>query len=288
MSEDATTGTPRVTVVGSVNVDLVVRCSELPRPGETITGRSLERFPGGKGANQAVASRRLGAATRLVACVGDDALAAEALVEVVAAGVDTSGVLSRPGATGVATILVADDGENEIIVLAGANNLLQPQDLALGDHDAVVCQLEIPIEVVAAAAERTRGLFCLNAAPARPLPAALRERADVIVVNRHERDALEGGTTGLLAVTLGAEGAILLEDGRELARARPPRVEAVDTTAAGDAFCAAFVVGMLEGRRGEELLLRACAAGALATTRPGAQPSLPTAAELDALLAGAS
>lgn len=285
MSEVRSLGARRVTVVGSVNLDLVVRCHELPRPGETITGQSLERFPGGKGANQAVAAQRLGATTRLVACVGEDAVAAEALAGVVAAGVDTGGVVSRAGATGLATILVADDGENAIVVLPGANGRLSAADVVLGDHDAVLCQLEVPIEAVSAAAERSRGLFCLNAAPARAVPPAVRDRADVIVVNRHERELLEGTPRGLLAVTMGAEGAVLLEGGRELARARAPRVDAVDGTAAGDAFCAALVVGLLEGRRGAELLVRACAAGALAATRAGAQPSLPSFEELDALLA---
>lgn len=285
MSGAAVARGKRVTVVGSVNLDLVVRCQRLPRAGETVTGSSLERFPGGKGANQAVAARRLGAPTRLVACVGDDALAAEALAGAVAAGVDTSGVVRREGTTGIASILVAEDGDNSIVVVPGANARLRPADVELGDHDAVICQLEIPIEAVVAAAERARGLFCLNAAPAKTVPAEARDRADVVVVNRHERETLAGDPRGLLAVTLGAEGAVLLEEGREIARARPPRVEAVDGTAAGDAFCAALVVGMLEGRRGEELLVRACAAGALAASRLGAQPSLPTASELEALLA---
>jgi ribokinase len=277
-------GAGRVTVVGSVNLDLVARCRRLPRPGETISGSSFERVPGGKGANQAVAARRLGSDTRLIACVGDDSLAREALSGLLEAEVDTSGVVARPGATGVALIVVADDGETQIVVVPGANGRLEPTDVHIEAHDAVLCQLEIPLDSVAEAAEQARGLFCLNAAPARPLPEAVRDRADLIVVNRLERELLGPAPRGLLAVTLGAEGALLYEDGREIARARPPHVVAVDGTAAGDAFSAALAVGLLEGRRGAPLLARACAAGALAASRPGAQPSLPTAAQVDAIV----
>ncbi len=148
----------------------------------------------------------------------------------------------------------------------------------------MLCQLEIPLEAVVAAAEQA-SFFCLNAAPALPVPAELIRRADLVVVNRHELDALPE-EPALMALTLGAEGAVLLERGREIARARPPEVDAVDGTAAGDAFCAALLVSLLEGRDREQALRRACAAGALAASRHGAQPSLPTAAELDELELG--
>ena len=145
----------------------------------------------------------------------------------------------------------------------------------------MICQLEIPAEAVAAAAAGGR-FFCLNAAPARgPIEIA----PDLLIVNRYEHEVV-GPRPGLVAVTLGAEGAVLLEDGDEVARARPPAVTAVDGTAAGDAFCAALVVSLLEGRARDLALERACAAGALAASRRGAQPSLPTAEELDTALAG--
>ena len=155
--------------------------------------------------------------------------------------------------------------------------------MSVVDADAVLCQLEIPVEAVAAAAAQAQGLFCLNAAPAIAVPLEVLRRADLVVVNRYELDAL-AETPRLVALTLGAEGAVLLEDGEEVARAAPPPVTAVDGTAAGDAFCAASLVSLLEGRDRDEALRRACAAGAIAASRPGAQPSLPTAAELDEIL----
>jgi ribokinase len=267
---------PRVCVVGSVNLDLVARCERLPERGETIGGATLERIPGGKGANQAVAAARLGAEVIFVGCVGDDAFADEALAGLVEAGVELR-VERVPGPTGVALIPVAADGENTIVVAPGANAALTPGRLALPHADAVLCQLEIPLAAVRAAAAAATGLFCLNASPATDdeLP-----RADLTIVNRQELRS----TDGLVAVTLGAEGASLLENGTEVARSAPPPVEAVDGTAAGDAFAACLVVSLLEGRSRDEALRRACAAGALAASRRGAQPPLPTAAEIDAIL----
>jgi ribokinase len=266
---------PSVTVVGSVNLDLVARVDVLPRPGETVTGATFERVPGGKGANQAVACARLGADVTLVCAVGDDAFADEALPS--EEGLDVQAVrVSAP--TGVAMILVDSSGENQIVVAPGANAELR--EFELPESDAVLCQLEVPDEAVVAAWEQATGLFCLNAAPARPIDVD----ADLTVVNRYELEVLKR-RDGLVAVTLGAEGAVLLEDGEEIARAEPPRVDAVDGTAAGDAFTACLLVSLLEGRDHEEALRRACAAGAVAASRFGAQPSLPTAAEVDAILA---
>ena len=265
---------PRVTVVGSVNLDLVARVEQLPRPGETVTG-AFERVPGGKGANQAVACARLGADVILVCAVGDDAFAEEALpreqrLDVLAMRV------SAP--TGVALILVDSAGENQIVVAPGANAELGGFELA--ESDAVLCQLEVPDAAVRSAWEQATGLFCLNAAPARSIDVD----ADLTVVNRYELETLKR-RDGLVAVTLGAEGALLLEDGEEVARAEPPQVDAVDGTAAGDAFTACLLVSLLEGRERDEALRRACAAGAIAASRFGAQPSLPAAAEVDALVA---
>jgi ribokinase len=277
---------PRISVVGSVNVDLVARCERLPLPGETVTGAVFARFHGGKGANQAVAAARLGAETRMVACVGADEHGREALAALDREGIDTGRVMTVDAPTGVALVVVASDGENQIVVAPGANGLLARAEIDVEGCDAVLCQLEIPLDAVEAAAERTTGLFALNAAPARELPARLLERCDLLIANRAEAEQLDlASPRGLLAVTLGAEGALLLEGGEEVARAGAPAVEAVDATAAGDAFCAALLVSLLEGRDRPEALRRACAAGALAASRAGAQPSLPTAAEVDAIAA---
>jgi ribokinase len=273
---------PAITVVGSINLDLVAFCERLPRAGETLTDAELERVPGGKGANQAVAAARLGADVTFIGCVGDDELAAPACKGLEEAGVDLSGLRTvEDEVTGVALIIVAAGGENQIVVAPGANNRLRPGPFDLDAADAVLCQLEIPVETVAAAAEQTRGFFCLNAAPARPVSSDLLERADLIVANSFELDALGSSPLGgLFALTLGAEGALLLDDGEEVARATPPPVTAVDGTAAGDAFCACLVVSLLEGRPRDESLARACAAGAVAAPPPRAQPTRPAAAPL--------
>ncbi len=268
---------PRIVVVGSVNLDLVVQVERLPQPGETVGGGTFTRVPGGKGANQAVACSRLGADVTIIAAVGRDPIADEALAGLREAGVALQ-LEERDEPTGVALIQVDDAGETTIAVAPGANGALGHVELP--PHDAVLCQLEIPDEAVLSAWEQCAGLFCLNAAPARPIAVD----AELTVVNRHELEALVR-RDGLVALTLGAEGAVLLDDGEEMARAEPPVVDAVDGTAAGDAFTACLLVSLLEGRSHTESLERACAAGALAASRFGAQPSLPTAAEVDAILA---
>jgi ribokinase len=239
-----------------------------------VTDASLARVPGGKGANQAAAAARLGARTTLYGCVGEDEFAEEAVSGLRAAGVELR--LGTRGQTGIALILVDSAGENQIVVVPGANAAVEP----VRPGGSVLCQLEIPVEAVSAAAE-SADFFCLNAAPAKPVPGALVERADLVVVNRYELDALPVQPR-LAALTLGEEGAVLFADGEEVARAAAPKVVAVDGTAAGDAFTACLVVSHLEGRGWEESLRRACAAGAIAASRFGAQPSLPTAAEVDA------
>jgi len=260
-----------LTVVGSINLDLVARVERLPRAGETVAGSSFERFPGGKGANQAVGAARLGARVRLVGAVGDDPLAAEALAGLVDAGVELE--LKREGTTGIAVILVAADGENQIVVVPGANAHVAP----VSPGGAVLCQLEVPDDVVVAAA-RGASFFALNASPAHRIDI----EPDLLIVNRLEHEVVSRGR--LVAVTYGADGAALFEGGVEVARAAPPRVDAVDGTAAGDAFAACLVVSLLEGRERSEALLRACAAGALAASALGAQPSLPAAERLQAVL----
>jgi len=254
----------------------VARCERLPRPGETLTNATFERYPGGKGANQAVACARLGAEVTMIGAVGADAFAEEALAGLrearVALEVQES---ARP--TGVALILVDASGETEIVVAPGANSDVSAFDVPA--HDAVLCQLEVSDAAVERAWASCDGVFCLNAAPARPVAVD----ADLTVVNRYELDALTR-RDGLLAVTLGDEGAVLYEDGEEVARAQPPDVDVVDGTAAGDAFTACLLISLLEERDYGDALARACAAGAHAASRPGAQPSLPTASEVDALL----
>ena len=272
---------PRITVVGSANIDYVARCERLPRPGETLTDAEFERVPGGKGANQAVAAARLGAEVKFIGRIGRDDLVLGSLER---EGVDTSAVVRDDGESGVALILVDDGGENVIVVAPGANRRLTADDVDVGDADAVISQLEIPLEAVLAAAAQAR-FFCLNAAPARGR-IELEKDPDLLIVNRYEYEQVTP-YDGLVALTLGAEGAVLLENGHEVARAAPPPVTAVDGTAAGDSFCAALVVSLLEGRERGAALERACVAGALAASRPGAQPSLPTAAEVDALLTDA-
>ena len=261
---------PRITVVGSANVDLVARAASLPRPGETVGEATFARIPGGKGANQAVAAARLGAAVRFVGRLGNDDLVLRSLE---AEGIDVSGVVVEDGESGVALIVVDDQGENMIVVAPGANGRLSADDVVVGEADAVLCQLEIPIDAVIAAAEQA-SFFCLNAAPAGPVPAELLHRADLVIVNRYELDALVE-TPQLTALTLGAEGAVLLEHGGEVARATAPKVDAVDGTAAGDAFCAALLVYLLRGSDREDALRRACVAGALAASRLGAAAVAP-------------
>jgi ribokinase len=278
-----------VTVVGSVNLDYVARAPKLPAPGETVTGATLSRHPGGKGANQALAARRLGAAVRLIGRVGADGAADEALALLQRDGVDLDAVaVDARLATGVALISVAEDGENQIVVAPGANAAVTPTHLPARFEGPLILQLELPLDTVVAAVDRAEGFVCLNLAPAAgPLDAAI-SRADLVVVNETEaafygQSLFEG--SGLVAVTLGARGARLFRDGRRIAEAPAPIVRAVDTVGAGDSFVAALTLALLEGREPAEALRFACYAGAIATTRAGAQPSLPTRTEVETLIA---
>lgn len=274
-----------VIVVGSVNLDLVATCPRLPRPGETLTATDFARYPGGKGANQALAARRAGAGVGLVAAVGKEPQADEATLLLRRSGMDMSRLVRSELPTGTALITVDPEGENQIVVVPGANGDLRPDQVEAGGAEVVLCQLEIPMEAVERAAETATGLFCVNAAPALPLTAPILERADVIIVNETEHSELSDDlakTSALVVVTLGAAGAKAYRSGRSVAEAQPPPVEPVDTVGAGDAFCGALVTALGLGRSVAKALEWACAAGALATTVRGAQPSLPTAAEIDA------
>lgn len=286
--------TARVAVVGSANLDLVATAPVLPRPGETVLGHGFRTVPGGKGANQAVAAARAGAGCAFIGAVGDDPFAEQLRAHLAGSGVDIAGLRTVPGPSGVALIAVDDAAENLIVVAPGANasvtGLTGRDRAAAAAADVVLCQLEIPLPAVSEA--MTAAPFAiLNAAPAQALPAELLAAVDLLVVNESEAATLGGGAGDLLAsvprvvVTLGARGAEYADrDGARLT-VPAPRIEAVDTTAAGDAFCGALAVAWAEGRPVAAALRWACAAGAACATRPGAGTALPTRAEIDALAA---
>ena len=292
-------------VVGSANADLVIGVERRPAAGETVLGSDLAVHPGGKGANQAVAAARLGARTALLARVGDDAHGRLLLDAQRAAGVDTVGVLVGGAPTGVALITVDPSGDNSIVVSPGANGRLAPEDVRaaqslLHASRVVSAQLEIPLETVE---EVVRNLpsgtrFVLNPSPPRPLPAEVLAACDPLIVNEHEARVIAGDELGgapedwareLLAlgprsvvVTLGAEGALVAADG-SMTRVASVKVDAVDTTGAGDAFTAALAWRLSTGAALPEAAAYAARVGAAAVTRPGAQESYPTAEEVEAL-----
>ena len=293
-----------ITVVGSINLDLVGAVGRLPAPGETVPGDNFVTAPGGKGANQALAARRAGLDVRMIGAVGDDAFAQEALELLNEAGVDLSGVRRAGAATGVALILVDGDGENMIAVIPGANGAVSPGDVeaaAIDSGDTVLLQNEVPgdtVKAALAAARRVGALSILNTAPWRDDRAELIGHADIIVANETEFDlaagnlALAGSSRGekmaafvtrtgrIIVVTLGAEGVIAAtKDG--ISRASAPKIAPVDTVGAGDAFCGYLAAGLADGRSLQEAMARAARAGALACLKPGAQPAVPEASEVD-------
>lgn len=257
-----------------------------------MSGAELGRYPGGKGANQALAARRLGADVLLHARVGDDAHAEEALEMLRADGVNLLDCGVDPDApTGVALIFVAPCGENQIVVAPGANRTLLPEMFDVPWGDALICQLEVPVETISKAADEFEGLFCVNLAPAMEVPDEILKRADLIVVNETEAafyGELLNDTDALVAVTHGAEGAHLQKNGDEIARAQPPAVEAVDATGAGDTFTAALTVALVEKQQYQQALAFACTAGACAAMKHGAQPSLPWRKDVESLQASLS
>ena len=282
------TSRPSIVVVGSVNLDIVATADKLPVAGETVTGAELNRFPGGKGANQALAAKRLGAEVALIACVGADAEATAALALLREEGVDLSACSVHSSvATGVALISVAASGENQIVVAPGANRALSTEEIALPVADAMICQLEVPVPTLVDAVSTFSGSVCVNLAPAAEVPDSLLQRADLIVVNEVEAeyygDRLHA-FGGLVAKTLGAEGARMFMDGEQVAEARSPEITPVDTTGAGDTFTAALTVAVAEGQPIQSALEFACAAGAAAATKAGAQPSLPFREDVEALM----
>jgi len=275
-----------IAVIGSINLDIVAHVKAFPQPGETVTNAVVHRFPGGKGANQALAAHRLGAAVFMVGRVGRDPLAEEALETLRSEGVNLDYCRSLNNhSTGLALIVVNEAGENQIVVAPGANAAFDAQHLELPPTDACIAQLEVPVETILKGARGECSFFCLNAAPAKPVPHELLEHVDLLVVNEIEARSLGSeldNFQGLLASTFGARGAILSRRGRQIAKAMPPKVKVVDTTGAGDAFTAALTVGLVSGMEPQAALEQACIVGALATTKMGAQSS-PTLLEVQQL-----
>ncbi|MCB1843834.1 MAG: ribokinase [Halioglobus sp.] len=278
----------RIAVTGSVNLDLAVHVKRLPRAGETVSNGMLRRSPGGKGANQALAARRLGAEVSLLACVGNDPVADEALALLRTAGVDLSRVAVDPeAATGVALIAVDENGENQIAVAPGANRCLSIERLSVPATDALICQLEVPIDTLLHIARNFGGFLCINLAPVVDIPDALLQRADLIVVNAGEAAYYGNRVTharGFVATTHGSDEAELHRDGRMIAKARPPAVKSVDTTGAGDCFTAALTLGLVEGQDPAAALAFACAAAAASTEGHGTQTAMPSRATVRELL----
>ncbi len=287
----------RVLVVGSINMDLVVEAEKFPAPGETLLGQRFRTFPGGKGANQAVAAQRLGAQVAMIGCVGADAFGRELLAQLQGEGIDVHYVrVDGASSTGVAAITVSQ-AENSIVVVPGANHALSPDDVmaaeqAFQEADVIITQLEIPletVEAVAVLAEKHGKPLILNPAPAIPLPTSLRERVSLLTPNEHELGILSSGSgdawrdqlaahPGRVMMTRGSDGAwFACADGR-LHHQPSFKVEAVDTTGAGDTFNGALAAFWGDGLA--NVAKMACAAGALSVTRAGAQGGMPTHAEL--------
>lgn len=304
---------PRITVVGSLNMDLVAPAPKIPAPGETVIGGDLQTFPGGKGANQAVAAARLGAQVALVGRVGDDAFGAELRRILVADGVDVACVWETAVTpSGVALIVVDAQGQNSIVVAPGANMRLTPADVeaaapVIQQAQALLLQLETPLETVWRAAELARAAgvaVILNPAPARPLPAELLALVDILIPNESETAALTGLPAGSAAelaaaaahlraqgvgaviLTLGGRGALLATGNGARHFPAFPVAQVVDTTAAGDAFVGGLATAVASGLPIETAIIWGNAAGAIAVTRAGAQPSLPTREECEKMVNG--
>ncbi|MDB5074731.1 MAG: ribokinase [Chloroflexi bacterium] len=300
-----------IVVIGSINMDLAVRCPRVPAPGETILGSSLLESPGGKGANQAVAAGTLGGGVAMVGCVGNDTYGDALRASLAAAKVNTDWVLSRGERSGVALIEVADTGENSIVVVPAANGLLMPSDVesalaALPAARIMLLQLEVPLSTVRAAARlgKQRGLrILLDPAPAQPLPPDLLAEVDILTPNQGEAAILLGRTgevslddapsaaaqlsamgPRVVLLKLGSEGVLLYDAGR-IEHVAGYAMATVDTTAAGDCLAGALATALAEGAPLHEAVYFANAAAAISTTRAGAQVSMPGHADVDRWLA---
>ena len=301
----------KVVVIGSLNMDLVTRAPRLPRGGETLIGKSFATVSGGKGANQAVAAARLGAQVSMVGCVGNDAYGEALLGALLAEQIDCQAVSTVEDSSGVALIVVDDNSQNAIVIVAGANGALTPEvidrfDAVLQAADVIICQLEVPDATVGHALKRGRELgktVILNPAPAsRPLPADWYAAIDYLIPNESEASALSGlpvdslstaetAATRLIAmgagkviITLGSQGS-LFADGQRFEHFPAAKVKAVDTTAAGDTFVGGFAAALATGKSEADAIRFGQVAAALSVTRAGAQPSIPTLSDVQAFKA---
>ena len=298
-----------ITVIGSVNMDLIATTPRLPEPGETVTGSDFATAPGGKGANQALAARRAGATVTMRGAVGDDAFASEALELLNAAGADLSAIRRVDGPTGTALILVGGDGENMIAVIPGANGEITVADTdqavaRMAPGDTLLLQMEIPEPAIRAALEAARDnniRSIINIAPLSDAVERLAPLADIVIANETEFARLSGkpaetleaaraelatlhkATGQCMIVTLGGDGVLWALDGKIEHAASLP-IKPVDTVGAGDTFCGYLAQGLDAGMDFASAVHRAAAAGALACLKPGAQPSIPLASEVSARL----
>ena len=304
-----TTTSGRVLLAGTINTDLVARLRRAPEAGETVTGYSFSVFGGGKSANQAVAAARSGARAVMLGAVGEDDFGRQRLADLRAEGIDTESVgVSHEAASGVALITVEEStGQNRIAYVPGATLTVTPEDalaaLARAEPAVVLMTLELPtatLEALVDAAGPTGATIMLNATPEAITAAPILRRVDVLVVNETEAAELLGHSVdpdtaesaaealaalgpGVVVVTLGAAGAVVLDHGRP-SRVPAPSVTVVDTTGAGDAFCGAAAARLAEGASATEAARAGVVAGSIAASRAGAQPSMPTRAEIDAAL----
>lgn len=297
-----------ITIIGSINMDLIGMVDRFPVPGETVPGTDFMAAPGGKGANQALAAARGGGQVRFVGAVGSDATAGDPLALLNAAGVDLSAVETVAGPTGTAVILVEASGENMIAVIPGANGHVLPESTSSLDFamdDVLLLQMEVPVEIMVAGAKRAKAAgatVILNVAPFKAEATALLPHVDILVVNESEGAALaavlgtEAGAPDALAkalqattgkrvvMTLGEDGALTVQEGN-VTKVDAFAVDVVDTVGAGDTFCGTLAVGLDSGEALDATALRrASAAGALACTKKGAQPSIPNATDVDRLM----
>jgi ribokinase len=272
--------TPRIAVVGSINADLVVQMPKLPGRGETVSSAEPAWFPGGKGANQAVAAARMGGNVSMFGAIGADEPGQMCLSALKQSGVNVDAVVTALSPTSTALVMVEHSGENQIVVADGANQHASFDAAQISSADAVIVQFEIPESVIVEVGKAAKGIFCVNAAPVRELSDELASLIDVLIVNEHEFAQLGEPKSGLVIVTAGAKEVVAYQNGEIVAKSQPPKVEALDTVGAGDTFVGAFVVAYASGKTVPDALDLACAASALSTLKLGAQSGMPTASEV--------
>lgn len=272
---------PQIAVVGSINADLVLQMPKLPGRGETVSSAEPKWFPGGKGANQAVAAARMGGSVSMFGAVGDDEPGQMCLAALAQSGVNTDSVAKVSSPTSTALVMVEHSGENQIVVADGANQHATFDKQQISVADAVIVQFEIPESVIIEVGKAANGIFCVNAAPVREISKELAELIDVLIVNEHEFAQLGNPAFGLVIVTAGSNEVVAYQNGEVVAKSAPPKVEALDTVGAGDTFVGAFIVSYASGQSVADSLERACAASALSTLKLGAQSGMPSSDEVD-------